>query len=455
MSDNASGTPDEKRPDSSGNPPPSDPTASPYQPPSDPFAQPPSDPYGQPPVSGSPQQPPSDPYGHPPVSGSPQQPPSPYAPPPGQDPWREHSDPHQAAGDPGSGFGQPTPPPPGYGTPTPPPPGYGTQTPPPGYGAPGQPPPPGYGVPGQTPPGYGYPGQAPPPGYGNPGYGIPGQPPPGYGGYSLPSGYYAGPEDPLVSADFGGWWRRGFTLLGAVWQPMTMVQLAWAVPLLAVGIVAAVVAPDSSVVLESDTPTFEDFLGPFLVIMAFALATFVLSLIAQLATLDILVQRATGQPVSVSQALRSGLSRFFPLLGWQILAGVVVLVGLVFCFLPGIYAALVFMILPPIILLERGQGISRAFQLFHADFGAALGRVATVLGLYIAFAVVEGIFSTALDPTGTAGTGVSLFLALVSTAFSIASGVVVSPLILTAYADMRARHEPFSTAYLAPQPYGK
>jgi hypothetical protein len=39
---------------------------------------------------------------------------------------------------------------------------------------------------------------------------------------------------------------------------------------------------------------------------------------------------------------------------------------------------------------------------------------------------------------------------LVRIAFGLGSSIVVTPMVLTAYADMRARHEPFSTAYLAP-----
>ncbi|MDY7085612.1 MAG: hypothetical protein SYR96_10940 [Actinomycetota bacterium] len=352
-------------------------------------------------------------------------------PPPGQDPWKDYVDPNPTPppADPLPGPGAP---PPGYdqGAPNygPPPPGYG----PPPYGAPG------YGV-----PYYGAPGYGPQPGY-HP-YGA--QP-----AYGLPSGYYAGPEDPLVSPDYAGWFRRSFTLLAAVWQPMTLVQLMWAVPLLAVSIASAFTQPDTTVVADPQTVTLDDFLEPLLVILPFSLAAVVIAMVGQLATLDILVQRATGRTPSVTEALKNGLRRFFPLLGWQILAGLTILLGLVFCVLPGIYFAVVLMVLTPIVLLERGQGIGRAFQLFHADFGAALARVATVFGFYIAFAVVEGIFTAAVDPTARASTGVALFLAFVSTGFSVAAGVVISPMVLTAYADMRARREPFSTAYLAPQP---
>ncbi|MCO8272902.1 hypothetical protein M1L60_20105 [Actinoplanes sp. TRM 88003] len=365
----------------------------------------PSDPTPADPTAA---QPPADPTAPPPAHPVPNDPPPPgfTQMPPGQDPWQAAADPQQQ------------PPPPGYD--------------PTAYGAPG------YGT-----PGYG-------PGYAAPGYGPPGYDP---AGYQLPYGYYAGPADPLVSADFGGWWQRSFALLGAVWRPMVQVQLVWAIPLVAVGILTAIYGPDRTVDFTStNPPEFDDLFGPLLVVLPFALIAVVLTLVAQLATLDVLVQRATGQPVSVGRALLTGLRRFFPMLGWQILAGLVTIVGLLLCILPGVYVLIVFLILPVIVLVERGQGISRAFQLVHADFGPAAARLAVIVGMHIAFVIAEGIFSAVLNPTTAAGPGVTVATAVLSTAFSVATGVVMSPLLLTAYADMRARREPFSTAYLIPHP---
>ncbi len=286
-------------------------------------------------------------------------------------------------------------------------------------------------------------------------YGAPGYPPAGYGGpgYQLPAGYYAGPDDPLVSADFAGWWRRSFGLLSVAWQPMVQVQLLWAIPLVVAGVFATLYTPDQTVTFNSTTPPdFSETFEPLLLVLPFTLIAVLLTVIAQLATLDVLVQRATGRPVSAGQALLAGLRRFPAMLGWQIVAGLVVLLGFVLCFLPGFYAAIVFLILPPIILLERGAGVGRAFRLFHADFGASVARIATVVGVYLGFIVIEAIFTAILSPTTGAVTALSVAGAVLSAMFSVATGVVVSPLILTAYADMRARHEPFSTAYLVPHP---
>ena len=69
-----------------------------------------------------------------------------------------------------------------------------------------------------TPPSYGPPIRPPAP-FGPsvplPGHPAASVPPPGYpaasvppAGYALPPQYYAGPEDPLVSGNIGGWWNR-------------------------------------------------------------------------------------------------------------------------------------------------------------------------------------------------------------------------------------------------------
>jgi len=397
MSDKVPETPDKDQPDSAGTAaqPPVDPTAAPSP-------QPPADPTSTAGTRGPelqsypvPDDLPASPYQGPDAS---------YPPP--SDPYQQPSDPYQ----------QP-----------------GMQ--PPGYGPQGH-----YQVPPGQNPWQSYPGTA---GAGVPGYGGP--------GYGLPPGYYAGPEDPLVSADFAGWWRRSFTLLSADWLPIIQVQLIWAVPLLILGVITGLNAPDTTVQFDPGSPDLSEAFGP-LRLVPFTLIAVLLTVVAQMATLDVLVQHATGRPVSVGQALINGLRRFPALLGWQILAGLVILLGACLLVLPGIYAAAVLLILPVIILLERGEGIGRAFQLFHANLGASAGRIATVFGLNLAFTVAEFVGSEALSPLGDATTAFSVSSAVLSAVFSVATGVVISPLLLTAYADMRARHEPFSTAYLLPAP---
>lgn len=407
------------------------------RPPAGPGATPPSDPTAPPPAHGQPA------YGQPGYGPPPYGQPG-YGPPSGQ-PGNGQPGYGQPPGQPGygqPGYGQP-----GYGQP-----GYGQ----PGYGQPGYQVPPGYGPPADP---YGQPPQGPPP------FGVAGEvPPPGYApgpqaqypygapqpGFGPQYGLYAGPEDPLVSPNFGGWWNRSVALLSVAWQPMAMVQLIWALPLVVLGVFLNL-APT-----EPDTTTSSELTGDLLVALLIgagaALIAILLSFVTQLATIQILVQRATGQPMSVRDALLTGLRRAPAMLGWGLLAGLLVLVGLVLCILPGIYVGLALSVLPVIVLLERGTGIGRAFQLFHADFGAAIGRVATIIAIMLAVTLVDSVFSglilSAAD--GEVSIGAAVVASVLSTIFSIILSIVASPLLLTAYADMRARHEPFSTAYLAP-----
>jgi len=356
--------------------------------------------------------------------------------------------------------GTPIPPGSGYGPQTPPPYGYGQQ-PPPSYGD-GTPPPYGYG---QQPPPYGFGPQNPPP-YG---YGPPTPPPYGYGpqqpyGYVDPTAaglpnpwslYYPGPADPLVSPDFAGWWNRSITLLKAAWRPLVGIQLFAVLPITAVTIVAGLTigrrAEDLVTTNDNGQVDFHALVAPLLAEIPVLLATFVFSLIVPLAMIHVVVRIATGRPVSVAGALMAGLRRILPMFGWLLLAGLLELVGLLFCILPGLYAIAAMAVLPVIVLLEPGNGIGRSFKLFHADVGASLGRLLTMFALAMGGGLAESAISAVIQAGSSAGpAAIGIVLtALVSGAVSLASGVLLAPMYVTTYADMRARHEPFSTAYLA------
>ncbi|GIE95755.1 hypothetical protein Ari01nite_32200 [Paractinoplanes rishiriensis] len=313
--------------------------------------------------------------------------------------------------------------------------------PPPGYDPQASGPPPGYGPPTYGPPAYG------PPAYGPPAYGSP----PGYGAPAggLPPTYYAGPQDPLVSADFSGWWDRSSRLIRAAWQPLALIQLIAAVPLFVVSVATTLVTNSDVVVSESTDFDAATFFGALFGIFALFLIPVVLGLITQLAALRYLVQLALGQPITIGQALRSVLGRAPALLGWAIVAGLIILVGLILCVLPGLYMIAVVAVLPAIVLLEPGKGLGRAFELFHADFGAALARIATLMGITIGISFATSFILGALTPATDPAVATVVLTELVTAAFSVAIGIVFSPMLLTAYADMRARKEPFSTAYLA------
>ncbi|BFU43945.1 hypothetical protein [Krasilnikovia sp. MM14-A1004] len=304
---------------------------------------------------------------------------------------------------------------------------------------------------------------------------LPGPPPPEQGPaadrvfYRAPLAYPAPPtpfppglspttDDPLVSVDFNGWWNRSFRLLRAVWRQAALVQLLWAGPIVVAGVLASVFHPSTFTHLSEPSaevqPDWRPLVRSLYYLVPIGVLIGLLGLLASLATLHLVVQAAVGRPPSVRHALRTAGPRVPAYIGWGLLGGLLTMAGFVCCILPGYYVSTVVLILPTVVLLERGRAVARCFRLFHARPGDALARLATIIGLTIAISVVEQAFVliviALLGPFSTDLTAGAAFLAgsIIAIAFSAASQVVLAPMNVTAYADMRARHEPFSTAHL-------
>ncbi|WP_327005644.1 hypothetical protein OHA72_63625 [Dactylosporangium sp. NBC_01737] len=391
--------------------------------------------------------------------------------------------------------------------------------------------PPAGAVPGIRPsaPGETGPGVAPPPGYpGSPGYpgqavpgGYPAQPGvPQYpaGGYDRsqpypvqydPSQPYViyqatptggmfhgqiGDGDPLVSPDYAGWWRRSLAILQQGWRTLAVLQfiglvlsLLFSVPqaLLMLSVLddlaraSRTVDPDTG---QAVTPDLGPIFGLFGVLLVGAFLGILVSFAVAIACNHVAVSVAAGLRPRIGAALGLAVRRVFPLLGWQLLAGLIVVVGICACILPAIYLSAVFLVLPAVVTFERGSSaISRCFKLFHQDLGASISRIATIGGISIGIAVVAYIVSQIIqsvpagptfDPEsgdlfGTAGTAYIVAVVIgsvVAELFSRAGAVLTSTLTLTTYADLRGRVEPLTTAILAneaglapayPQQYGE
>lgn len=274
------------------------------------------------------------------------------------------------------------------------------------------------------------------------------------------------PADPLISNDFNGWWQRSFRLVKAAWRSMAVIQAIVAVPTLAVLLPAmvkfqdiqreALAKADASVAAGTRPEFFEFFSGLPLLAAAVALVGF-LYLVGQLACQQVVVLTATGRAGNlVGPALWAAAKRLLPLVGWYLLTIPVLIVALVLCFFPVIYVGAVLTILPAVVLLERGNGIGRCFQLFHASVGVAVSRVATYIGLSLAAGLLLTVLTTVIDaavggsvaaPSSTA----TVINTVLQTGYYVVVYVVLTPLLVTAYADMRARYEPFTTAYLVPE----
>ncbi|WP_433793599.1 hypothetical protein [Actinoplanes sp. CA-252034] len=274
----------------------------------------------------------------------------------------------------------------------------------------------------------------------------PGQPP------TLPPAYYPTPADPLVSPDYEGWWRRGAALARQTWRQVLAVHAIATVPATALTLPAGLRLAEETAALRITPGRLPDLSGYLSAVWQFTAVSIVASLFSAVAvavSVQLVVLAATGRKVSVAAAFGAGVRRAPAVIGWGFLAAFVFVGAALACFLPVFYVGAALMILPVIATLEPGSGIGRAFTLFHADLGSSVARVATLAGISIAglvvFAAVGGVLELMIG--GSIGVIVST---LTTGAAGLVIGIVTTPLLVTTYADMRARREPFSTAYLAP-----
>ncbi len=297
-----------------------------------------------------------------------------------------------------------------------------------------------------------------------PGYPAPGGVP--TGGYLPPQQFGPQTADPLISPNYGGWWNRGVAIVRVGWKPLAGLQAVGVALSLLVQAPAAVFIAFATNDLETsfipeDSSAQPDW-TPFIVLMsltvAAALLALVLSTVITLASVYVGVSIAVGVPPRMGDAVRMAVRRLFPLLGWQLLAIPIYLVAVCFCVLPIFYVMAVFAVLPVVVAVERTNAIARCFTLFHRDFGAAAGRIATILGLTLGVALVGAVLGGAIEAgtsvslTGNAGviTG-SIVSTLLTAVIAGAVAVLIAPLTLTAYADLRARVEPINALAIAQQ----
>jgi hypothetical protein len=296
------------------------------------------------------------------------------------------------------------------------------------------------------------------------------EPPPQYGSYGPPlspiqSARPAGdPSDPLISPDYSGWWQRNVALVRAFWRPLVLLQVIGAVAGLALRVPADIVQAVGTRRMRDGTLTgsaaahdlFTRGLPSIGIGLSGAILAGLIAAFVSLAGMRLLVVGVTGGRASIGEALRGTLGRLLPLIGWGLVAGLIILGGVCACLFPAIYFGAVFIVLAPVVLFERGGAIGRCFRLFHADLGASVARVATMAGIGIAAALVSGVVGAIVGVVAqgsSSGTGGLVSGTVITTVFSVlvtaVIGVAQAPLILTTYADERARLEPLSTGVLA------
>ena len=244
-----------------------------------------------------------------------------------------------------------------------------------------------------------------------------GAPPPGspYGYGPPPAGWAqpAAPDDPLVSTDYAGWWSRSTALVRRAWPALLRLQLIGAVAsVLIQAPVVSFLALAASGSGSLDGTAEMDLASGLVWIVAgigWSIAQIPLQLLVYalvgLASVYVVVGAASGDPMGAGSAVRAALRRVLPMTGWALVSGLLVVVGVLACLLPGLYLGLVFLLLPPVVAFERAGVFERCFQLFHADLGAAFARMLTVGALTVVAGIVGTFIEDAvgLQPLATAG----------------------------------------------------
>ncbi|MGQ0575660.1 MAG: hypothetical protein ACT4RN_15875 [Pseudonocardia sp.] len=327
---------------------------------------------------------------------------------------------------------------------------WGQQPPgPPPQGGPQQP---GYPPPADYPPQYGNPPQGDPQqgygqqGYGQQGYGQQGYPQQGYGqqGYGAYPGYGPAappPNDPLVPADLGGWFQRIIATVQRSLVPLLILHGAVAV----VSILTTLLfGPGMSNLTPDDFASGQFGAEVGGLALVGALIAGLVSLVAAIAAVHVVVTQAGGGPGDVGRALAFAPSRLLPLIGWGILAGLMIAIGLVLIILPGVYLIFVFAAtLTGVVVVERG-GIGRCFALFNNRFGPTLGRMALLFVAVLVYFLVVGLIAALFGGPGSVGGTV------VQALLGIVSGVVGTAATVVTYAELRF-HDKQQPGVLTPQ----
>jgi hypothetical protein len=263
-------------------------------------------------------------------------------------------------------------------------------------------------------------------------------------------------------AGFAGWFERVRATIARSWRTASLVLLvtqvlpAVALAVIVLGITGALRSPTAFPIGASTarpTPGVGAAFGVLGVgLVGWAIIS-VLQAVGWAGGTWVLTREALGQPAQLGDALRYGLRRSLGLWGWTLLSGLILLVGLCACLVPGLYLLFPLSLVGPIYLFERGVPIGRAFKLFHANVGPVLGRVALVIGaLLVGVAVIGVIQNVGLAAVGDGGfSAVAVIVAVIAGALYLPLYLLQLVGLVATYAEQRAREVPVNTAQLAAQ----
>lgn len=129
----------------------------------------------------------------------------------------------------------------------------------------------------------------------------------------------------------------------------------------------------------ASTPSFGAASVVSIVAMAILFPIAMLCMVIGFGAITFQVSRAyTGSPVGTREALRRGVDRMWPTLGASVLWGILFMIGLVLCVVPGLLVAVAGFALIPAVVLER-RGPADALRRSYDLSRNALGEICLLL----------------------------------------------------------------------------
>lgn len=189
-----------------------------------------------------------------------------------------------------------------------------------------------------------------------------------------------------------------------------------------------------------------------------------LNLVATAATVFIVSESYLGRPITAREALHRATPYIGRVLVCSLLMTLVVMLGFVLLFVPGIILLVGLVVAIPAVVLEPGitatAALSRSWELTRGSRWRIFGLGVTLLVLlYVPVLAITGLFALVLPGSLGTGVGSSAFGSMAGAVVGLAVGglvqIFIYPLfycVLTVtYYDLRVRKEGFDLELLAAQ----
>ncbi|THV29989.1 hypothetical protein [Glycomyces paridis] len=285
-------------------------------------------------------------------------------------------------------------------------------------------------------------------------------------GAGEPSGRFSG-GDPLVTDTFEGWWHASLDVVQRSWRSVGLVLLIGVVlPRWVLGAFNNNArTTHKEVVVTEDWGAWVREYSPGIAVgiigAVLGLAVLYVSGSAVLGAVRTAAAEAAGGFLSLGEAFKFGFGRGGRFFLWLLLAWVTVVVGLVLCVLPGLWAIFALSLMAPAAVFEaRRSPYARSIQLTNSAFWPALGRIVIVVLVAVAANLVISLVGLLL-----AGIWHGIFAPWLAGVLTVLTEAVMALLLLVpmiwvlaaslcTYAWLRGRSESVSATSLSAEAAG-